>query len=513
MTARPVLGKVEDSVTAAGRGRQVLVLESDGSPGGYAQCFHRGPLPVRLQPPRVERAGAGWWHGRHLPRAGIWDRVHLRRLDPLYVARFPDHEIVAHADVYRYESDLIGQFPDEKVGIRAYLDEASAVYRDTIRVYADGAAGRPAALEDFVTRYPTLVSVSGETWAQTITRHVDDPRLVAVLGALWPYTGLPPQLVASVNGSVMSMPYGHHGGWYPEGGSGAVAWALERELHARGGDVRYSQTAARVDVSDGRVTAVETAEGLRVEVEVVISDANAPATMLEMVGRGNLPDGYVARVEAPGASYTIFNVYLGLKRDVFGEQHLPHELFVSPGYDSLAQREAALSGDWGQAGIALADYTRVDPGCAPEGGGVVVLSAMVDWNYADVWGTGGDLAGYHENPAYLAVKDRVADELVSLADVSVPGLAGAVGFREASTPLTNFAYTQPAGCHRGLREHARQLGPRLAPADDADPQPVPCGRLDQRWWAEPGHPVREVGSRVGTGRPGLSRPGEDQGAP
>ena len=43
MTARPVLGKVEDSVTAAGRGRQVLVLESDGSPGGYAQCFHRGP--------------------------------------------------------------------------------------------------------------------------------------------------------------------------------------------------------------------------------------------------------------------------------------------------------------------------------------------------------------------------------------------------------------------------------------------------------------------------------------
>jgi phytoene dehydrogenase-like protein len=459
VTARPVLGKVEDSVTAAGRGRQVLVLESDGSPGGYAQCFHRGPLPVRLQPPRVERAGAGWWHGRHLPRAGIWDRVHLRRLDPLYVARFPDHEIVAHADVYRYESDLIGQFPDEKVGIRAYLDEASAVYRDSIRVYADGVAGRPAALEDFVTRYPTLVSVSGETWAQTITRHVDDPRLVAVLGALWPYTGLPPQLVASVNGSVMSMPYGHHGGWYPEGGSGAVAWALEGELHARGGEVRYSQTAARVDVRDGRVTAVETTEGLRVEADVVISDASAPATMLEMVGRGHLPDDYVARVEAPGASYTIFNVYLGLKRDVFGEQHLPHELFVSPGYDSLAQREAALSGDWGQAGIALTDYTRVDPGCAPEGGGVVVLSAMVDWNYADVWGTGGDLAGYHENPAYLAVKERVADELVSLADVSVPGLAGAVGFREASTPLTNFAYTHnPLGAIEGYENTPANSG-------------------------------------------------------
>ncbi|MGP0109752.1 MAG: phytoene desaturase family protein [Acidimicrobiales bacterium] len=289
MTARPVLGKVEGSVTAAGRGRQVLVLESDGSPGGYAQCFHRYPCRFDCSLHALNGLAPGGGMDAIYRELGIWERVHLRRLDPLYVARFPDHGIVAHPDVYRYESDLIGQFPDEEVGIRAYLDEASAVCRATIRFYEDGVAGRPAVLEDFVTRYPTLVSVSGETWAQTITRHVDDPRLVAVLGALWPYTGLPPQLVASVNGSVMSMAYGHHGGWYPEGGSGAVAWALERELHARGGEVHYSQTAARVDVSDGRVTAVETAEGLKVEADVVISDASAPATMLEMVGRGHLP--------------------------------------------------------------------------------------------------------------------------------------------------------------------------------------------------------------------------------
>jgi prolycopene isomerase len=84
---------------------------------------------------------------------------------------------------------------------------------------------------------------------------------------------------------------------------------------------------------------------------------------------------------------------------------------------------------------------------------------MVDWNYADVWGTGGDLAGYHENPAYLAVKERVADELVALADASVPGLAGAVGFREASTPLTNFAYTHnPLGAIEGYENTPANSG-------------------------------------------------------
>jgi prolycopene isomerase len=390
---------------------------------------------------------------------GIWDRVHLRRLDPLYVARFPDHEVVAHADPFRHESDLIGQFPDDASGIRAYLDEASAVYRDARRLDEDVTAGRPSSPDDFVARYPALVAVSSETWAQTISRHVTDPRLVAVLGALWPYTGLPPELVSSLTGIVLAMSYAQHGGWYPEGGSGALARALEQILRERGGEIRYSHAVANVDVRDGRALAVETTEGLRVEADAVISDASAPATMLMMVGPEHLPSDYVERVEMPGTSYTTFGVYLGLERDVFAEQGLPHELFVAPGYDALATRGAALSGDWARSEITVTDYTSIDPGCAPPSGGVAVIVVEAAWNYADVWGTGGDLTDYHENPRYIAVKERVAGELLRLADAAVPGLAKATGFREASTPLTNFTYTHnPLGAIEGYENTPANSG-------------------------------------------------------
>jgi phytoene dehydrogenase-like protein len=453
------LGGLAAGVTAAGQGRHVVVLEQHNLPGGYAQCFQRGPYRFDASLHALNGLAPGGGMDAVYRDLGIWDRLRLRRLDPLYLARFPDRDVVVHADPFRYESDLIGQFPDAAAGIRSYLDEAWTVHRESRRLADDEAAGRAASPDEFVTAYPALVRVSAETWAQTIARHVSDPRLVGVLGALWGYIGLPPELVSALVGTIATAAYGHFGGWYPEGGSAALAWSLEQVLRERGGEVRYAQTVTNVEVSDGRAVAVLTADGSRVETDAVISNASAPTTMLEMVGRRHLPTDYVERVDAPAPSLTTFAVYLGLDTDVFGERGLPHELVVAPGYEPLAGWRAALAGDWGSTGLMVTDYTSVDSGCAPPRGGAVVLSAAASWDYEDTWGTGGDLTGYHENGRYLAVKERVTDEVIRRADAGVPGLADAVRFREASTPLTNFSYTRnPYGAIEGYENTPANSG-------------------------------------------------------
>lgn len=181
--------------------------------------------------------------------------------------------------------------------------------------------------------------------------------------------------------------------------------------------------------------------------------------MFDLVGRDLFPADWVERLHGFHPSFTTFNVYLGLSRDVFGERDLPHELFVMPGYDVVGAGMASLAGDWAHAGIALTDYTRIDPGCAPPGEGVVVISAAVGWDYANTWGTGGDLVDYHSNPGYLAAKERVADELVARADAALPGLAEAIRVREAATPLTNFTYTHnPFGVVVGYQNTIDTLG-------------------------------------------------------
>jgi prolycopene isomerase len=138
----------------------------------------------------------------------------------------------------------------------------------------------------------------------------------------------------------------------------------------------------------------------------------------------------------------------------------------------------------------------------------------VDWNYADVWGTGGDLAGYHENPAYLAVKERVADELVSLADASVPGLAGAFGFREASTPFTNFAYTHnPLGAIEGYENTPTNSGLGWLPQTTPIHNLFLAGAWTNGGGQNPAIQSGRSAAELALAGPGLSRPGEGQGAP
>ena len=187
------LGGLAAGVTLAGHGRKVVVLEQQTVPGGYAQCFQRGPYRFDISLHALNGLAPGGGMDRLYRELGIWDRLRLHRLDPLYQLRLPGLEVTAHADWYRYESELIGHFPAEAAGIRAYLDEAFAAHRDSRRMEEDQAAGRLPALADFPARYPVLTRVSGQTWEQMMSRHVADACARSVLAALWGYFGLPPR--------------------------------------------------------------------------------------------------------------------------------------------------------------------------------------------------------------------------------------------------------------------------------------------------------------------------------
>jgi phytoene dehydrogenase-like protein len=152
------------------------------------------------------------------------------------------------------------------------------------------------------------------------------------------------------------------------------------------------------------------------------------------------------------------SVYLGLNRDVFAAHGLPHEVFLFASDDQEVAYSAGLAGDWDRAEVIATDYTALDPGCCPAGSGVVVLTAMAAWDYADTWGTGDNPAS--RTARYAAVKDRVADALVARAERAIPGLANSVRIREIATPLTNQRYTlNPGGSWAGFERGPASHGP------------------------------------------------------
>ncbi|GAB91847.1 phytoene desaturase family protein [Gordonia rhizosphera] len=452
------LGGLAAAVTLAGAGKRTVVLEQNSVPGGYASAFRRGPYRFDTALHELNGLAPGGGVDTLYRQLDIWDRLRLNRLDPLYVLRGPGREIVAHADLFAYEAELIRSFPGQTDQIRAYLDDAATVYRDTRRLATDRAAGRDPSLEEMLAKYPAMVQASGETWDQMMARHVADPQLRSALGALWGYLGLPPSQCAAILGASITRSYQQYGGWYPEGGAEAISAALADVLLERGGEIRCEQTVTGFEVDDDRVVAVATAQGLRLEADVFVSNASAPA-LVALVGREHFPTDYVQRIEGPAPSYTTFSVYLGLDRDNLGEHEAPHEWFLTASWDADKAWQASQSGDWDQVDLSVTDYTQVDPGCAPPGHGVVVLTTVAAWDYQDVWGTHGDLTGYHENPAYVRIKEQVADTLIRRAVDAFPALAESIRFREASTPLTNFRYTHnPHGAIEGYENTPANSG-------------------------------------------------------
>jgi phytoene dehydrogenase-like protein len=66
--------------------------------------------------------------------------------------------------------------------------------------------------------------------------------------------------------------------------------------------------------------------------------------------------------------------------------------------------------------------------------------SLAPWDYQNVWGTGGDLEAYSENPEYLRIKHEAAELLIDRVANLIPGLRESIVVQEVGTPLTNVRY-------------------------------------------------------------------------
>jgi prolycopene isomerase len=436
------LGGLAAAATLARAGKRVLVLEQYTVPGGYAHEFRRGQFSFDVSLHSMDGVGPGGWAYTPLRDLGVLDRVPFTRLDPFYIARFPGHEVVAHATPLQYEAGLIGRFPSEANGIRTLFDELVAVFRETQRMRADrDAPGAPLGPDEMLRRYPHLIRAIRESWAECMARHIADPALKAVISAQWGYFGLPPSRLNAATFAMLWTSAHHYGAFYPRGGSMAVSRALAQIIAEAGGEIRYRQLVTRIHTEGDRAIGVSTDAGDFEQAEFIISNANAPATLLRLVGREHLPDGYAARLETTPDSLSSFNIYLGLDRRLQAGEQPFHELFVNDSYDLEAQYAAVLAGDWARVPYLMVDYSGANPDSAPPDCSVVVLMCLAPWNYQNIWGTGGDLTNYQRHPEYLRIRESVAETLLARAEEQLPGLRQAIRYKEIATPLTNTRFT------------------------------------------------------------------------
>ena len=435
------LGGLAAACYLAREGHRVVVLEHHSVPGGYAHDFTRKGFTFEVALHAIDGAAPGGWVYRVLRELEVLDRVTFRRLDPFYTARYPEHEVTAHADPMAYEAELVRLFPAQAAGFRALIETMIGAFCDTRRFQEDGEAGRRPPFEEIPQHYPRMVEAMSTSWEQYLGRFVDDPRAQSVFSTLWGYFGMPPSRLNAATFVLPWVSYHLFGAYYPLGRSMALSRALEDYLVEHGGEIRYRQTVEDIEVDEGKAVAVSTSKGMRITADVVISNAN-PRDTITFIGLDNLEDDYIKQVTDPIPSLSNLVVYLGVKGDLRKAGWPHHEHFVFETYDLEQEYRNAIEGNFTDAGNVLSHYSTIDPEAAPPGSSVLVAMTLASWEHADRWGTAGELDGYRRNPAYRAAKEAAGRALIERVERLVPGLAGAVRVSEVATPLTNWRYSR-----------------------------------------------------------------------
>ncbi|MGY0829729.1 phytoene desaturase family protein [Azospirillum argentinense] len=365
------LGGLASAVVLAARGHKVVLLEKNGWVGGKAAVLEEGGFrfdmgPTILTVPRVLR--------RILAEAGCdLDReLELVRLEPQWRCFFEDGTVLDLSEnigAMAAELDRLTPGRGAGEGYRRFQALSERLHGISERFFFWKSVedlGDTLKVRDSMnasTLSDVLALRMGSTVAGTIRSHVSDARAAQMLDHFTQYVGSSPYGSPAVLCAIAHMQT-NDGVWYPMGGTRAVPLALERVARRLGVEIRTGTGVRRLEVTDKRVTAVETEGGERIPVSAVVSNMDSVRTYEELVGGAPAKRFRKRRRYEPACSGVVF--YLGLDR---GYEHLLH-------HDFVFSRDPAEEFDWiYRRGEPTPDPTcyiaapaRTEPGVAPPGG-------------------------------------------------------------------------------------------------------------------------------------------------
>jgi len=417
------------STLAQKRGMRVLMLEHTDMPGGSTHCheidgfeFNSGLDSVGDMDPRV---------GRGLFRAKA-DYITGGKLE---WAKMPDvHETCVFGDeIYEWYSSpekniawIEKKFPGEG-NVRGYyeLEEKVEWWAWSWAITKLAPSWVPeAAREKF---YDTF----GGKWRQYMNRTTNDvlrnelgfsERLAAIFAYMYGNHGRTPEHAPFAFHAVNLFHY-RTGAYYPVGGPAQIANCVIPIVEAAGGQLAVSTPAEKILVENGRAVGVRLGDGTEVRSKLVISDASAYVTFMQL-----LPDdlrdkhGYPALFEKTGPSPAHLYLLLGYDEEIDLPKHI---IWHMPTYEGISVYDLSGADESykrdmrfeGMGGYLLSPSAR-DPVYRERHPGkstvIVLAEAIPAW-----------VKRYREDPSFRPMFEAgVRDNLMALVKRHMPQLNG-----------------------------------------------------------------------------------------
>jgi prolycopene isomerase len=387
---------------------------------------------------------------------------------------------VPHRDVAGYIKILKASFPDDAAAIDGIFADMKGL-SDEVAMLSN--ASGQVDMASFPAKFPYLFKNFNRTWGAMVDDRVKNPKLKAIISALWGYFGLPPSKLSPFYYAMPLMDYLERGGYYAVGTSQKISDAFVGIIKKNGGEVKLNTKVEKILTRDHAAYGVRTADGAEFQGRAVISNANAIDTFTRMMDDPEFLKATLARMDKLSVSFSALLVWMGLKTDLVHKVGIKEsEIFYYPDYDLEADYSAALAGGLpADPGFGLTIYDNVCPGCSPKGKNTLNIIATQGYDYWEKYETD---YFYGNKEAYTKEKMRLADILIDKAEKKfLPGLRKAIEVVEVASPLTNLRFTSnPRGAIYGWDQTVDNSGQRRFP------QKTPIKNLYLSGaWTFPGH--------------------------
>lgn len=453
------IGGLTAALTAATRGRSVLLLEAGKQFGGYLNPFQRRAFSFDPGLHYIGECGPGGAFTRIIESLGIADDVQFRELSPDGFDRivFPGYEVLMPKGADRYHERLLADFPHERQGLSKFFDLLRQL-REAMPAL-NGIRGLRSALAaakhlPFVARYLRA------TFGEMLDAIISDPLLKSVLAAQGGDVGLPPGK-ASAFLSLGLLDHYLQGAYFPIGGSRAVRDAFLKGLEKKGGTALRNSPVQRILLENGHVSGVRLKNGDEYSAPVVISNADAVITYRELIGTANLPSRLRRKTQTTRPSVASMCLFVGTDLDVAQAGMTDANIWNYPSVDIDGAYEPIFQGQMPPNDFFfLSSPSLKDPISgvkAPPGHHTLEFVTLVPYEPFAQWaGTKTQKRG----DAYEKMKSELEQRYLSAIEKYVPDLRNHVTTIDLGTPQTNITYAaSPRGSIYGPEQTPDQMTP------------------------------------------------------
>ncbi|ABW31027.1 phytoene desaturase family protein [Acaryochloris marina] len=455
------------SLMAQLRGKRVLILERHFIAGGFTHSFQRKGFhwDPGLHYVGQMRPGSST---RHLFDLVTHQQVQWQKMPNLFEKFvYPGLTFDLYDDPQQYQADLIERFSAEAPAIRQYFKDLK---KGSAALFLDAAKQNGSFLSKLVGQVAKLwhgIDLSLTT-QEYLDQHFQDPKLKALLASQWLDYGVSPAASPFALHATIATHY-LNGGYYPVGGAGTIAQAVQQVVEDHNGNVLVNREVDEILLDEGQAVGVRV-RNLKARDQafeeyyapVIISNAGAYNTYLKFIPahypipfRNSLKQ-FVEK-QSPATNVAL---YIGFSEDPrqLGFQGENHWIYTTFDHQAVECEK----GKWLQSGQPLQAYLSFpslkDPKATKHTAEII---ALADYDSFASWRDQGWL---HRDEQYQALKDRIQSVLLDLVEQHYPGFTDLVDYCEVSTPLTNEHFTDhPKGGMYGLP----MLVDRFAPQNRA----------------------------------------------